>query len=367
MNGFPQEPGCPSLSSERLHACAPIGVSVVVCCYNSARRLPQTLAHLASQQVAEEIPWEVIVIDNASTDGTAEVAQRSWPQGSTVPLRIVHEPRLGLSYARARGFSEARYEIVSFVDDDNWVCPEWVRIVQEIMCHHGEVGACGGFIEAICEETPPRWFEHYKQCYAPGAQGQDEGGDVTWRGFLMGAGLTVRKSAWEQIVRKGFQFLLVDRQGTALTAGGDHELCFAINLAGWRLWYDPRLRLRHFLPTSRLSWRLLRLQARGAGMCEAALDCYRFALLDGKQEQNGGNKWLRDIRETWRWQMLVAITYLLRKPVKVPLSFRYQLEGDYDVLWIERHIGRLLGLIHTRKTYTRTIRQILRAPWKQTS
>ena len=50
------------------------GVSVVICCYNSAERLPRTLTHLAAQRVSEKLPWEVIVIDNASQDKTGEVA-----------------------------------------------------------------------------------------------------------------------------------------------------------------------------------------------------------------------------------------------------------------------------------------------------
>jgi len=58
------------------------GVSVIICCYNSVKRLPVTLAHLKSQVVFGQIPWEVIVIDNASTDRTAEVAKN---YGETCP------------------------------------------------------------------------------------------------------------------------------------------------------------------------------------------------------------------------------------------------------------------------------------------
>src|SRR6266568_2014628 len=96
----------------------PLGVSVVICCHNSAKRLAATLAQLVAQRVPSEIPWEVIVIDNASTDGTAQVAAACWPAVNCVPLRIISEPRLGLTYARQRGFREAKYEFISFVDDD---------------------------------------------------------------------------------------------------------------------------------------------------------------------------------------------------------------------------------------------------------
>ena len=71
------------------------GVSVVICCHNSAKRLPETLAHLAAQDVPVGTPWEVIVVDNCSTDGTSEVASRTWASRMTVPLRVVREERAG--------------------------------------------------------------------------------------------------------------------------------------------------------------------------------------------------------------------------------------------------------------------------------
>lgn len=53
------------------------GVSIVICCYNSASRLPETLQHIAEQEVAANISWEVIVVDNASTDNTQEIAKKN--------------------------------------------------------------------------------------------------------------------------------------------------------------------------------------------------------------------------------------------------------------------------------------------------
>src|SRR5690349_6454715 len=97
------------------------GVSVVICSYNGAQRIPATLRHLAEQDAPGELPWEVVVVDNASTDGTAERAQVVWSDQSTVPLRLVSEPRPGLMHARERGLHESTYNVVTFVDDDNWV------------------------------------------------------------------------------------------------------------------------------------------------------------------------------------------------------------------------------------------------------
>ena len=182
----------------------PIGVSVVICCHNSAKRLPRTLRHLAAEPLGD-IPWEVVVVDHKSTDGTEAVAQLAWPTDHPVPLRVVDESRAGLSLARERGLSEAQFDIVSFLDDDNWVEPGWIATVAEVMLQHPQVGICGGYSEEVCEIDPPAWFERNKLGYAVGAQG-DRAGDVTeTRGSLWGAGLTLRKSAWEDLVSRGFR------------------------------------------------------------------------------------------------------------------------------------------------------------------
>jgi glycosyltransferase involved in cell wall biosynthesis len=132
-----------------------LGVSVVICTYNGAQRLPQTLAHLRAQQVPKETAWEVLLIDNASTDDTAEAARKCWPDDKPTQLRIVREPRIGLSNARDRAFLEARHEVVSFVDDDNWVDPDWVQVVGEIMSADPELGAIGGVNDAVAEVDFP--------------------------------------------------------------------------------------------------------------------------------------------------------------------------------------------------------------------
>lgn len=335
-------------------------VSIVICCHNSAKRLPSTLAHLAAQKDCDGIPWEVIVVDNASKDDTAKVALSCWPKSAPAPLKVVHEPRLGLAFARERGFSESRYEVVSFIDDDNWVYPDWVKVVSEVMEKHPEVGACGGFSEAVCEVQPPWWFERFKGSYAIGAQGPDMGGDITWtRGFLWGAGLTIRKAAWQELVRRGFRPFLTGRKGRALTAGEDSEICFALRLAGWRLWYEPGLRLAHFLPAHRLQWRYLRRLHRGFGASTVGHDAYHLALKSEPKE------FREKMRFTWQWQVLVVVRYLIRCLPKLCLALHHPMEGDPQVLKIEAKIGRLFELLQKRGMYDLHIHAVRHAPWRK--
>jgi len=338
-----------------------LDVSVVVCCHNSAKRLPQTLAHLAAQQVRKGLEWEVIVIDNASRDQTGQVALASWPANAPAPLRVVYESRLGLTHARHRGLAEAKYELISFVDDDNWVCPEWVQLVSEVMSQHPDVGACGGIVDGVCEADPPSWFAGYRSSYAVGPQAR-EAGDITWtRGFLWGAGLSIRKSAWQELVGRGFRPLLTDRRGRTLRAGGDSELCFALRLAGWRLWYEPRLRLQHVLPAHRLKWNYLRRMHRGFGASSVEFDPYLRAQRGNYENISEGPKY------TWQRESIEVLKTLLQYRHKLLGLLYYPLEGDPDVLFIERLLGRLSELLRRRRAYDLSFREIWEAPWRRVS
>jgi GT2 family glycosyltransferase len=330
------------------------GVSVVICSYNGAARLPATLEHLKNQQDCAHLKWEVLIVDNASTDGTAEVARRCWTDDRSVAMRIVRESRLGLALARECALEHVSYELVSFIDDDNWVSERWVRRVAEVMTAHPEAAAIGAYCEAVPEIAPPQWFARFKNYYAIGP----EYGRGTEVPMLWGAGLNLRKSVWRGLRAGGFKFLT-----TAQCE--DQEICLAARLAGWKLWFDPELRLQHFIPAGRLTWDYFRALQRKRTSCLVAIDPY-LAVLDkpdvpGRATSNGG-VWLRQFGLTARNLLL----NLLRRPHKVFGRSSPRYEGDDDVLRIENYLGRLDGLLRERRTYARNLDLVSDAPWRNT-
>ena len=231
-----------------------LGVSIIICCYNSEQRLPETLKHLALQKVPSNIPWEIILVNNASTDNTVAASKAAWQKYSllNVGFSIADQPIPGLNRAREKGISEAKYEYLIFCDDDNWLCENYVAAAYNIMEKHTDVGLAGGFGKAVCEITPPDWFKGKKGGYAV-SNGDEPTGDVTVNGHLCGAGMVLRKSVIQSFYEAGFRSLLTDRNGTALSSGGDAEISKWHILAEYKLWCDAALQFEHFIPKERLT------------------------------------------------------------------------------------------------------------------
>lgn len=255
------------------------GVSIIVCGFNAVGRIQPTLKALQQQRFSGgKIDWEVIVVDNASTDGTSIIAKKIWIENPVTEFRIVLEEKPGLIYARHKGLSESKYEIVSFIDDDNWVEERWVEKVYNIFCLDKEIGACGGSSEAVFENEKPDWFPAYENSFAVGRQADESGYIENKKGFFWGAGLSFRKSLWQELMKRGFENLTIGREGQNITAGEDTELCYAFRLLGCRLYYRHDLTLKHYMPSARMNFSYFIKMNKGFGKANVRLNCYRVLL-----------------------------------------------------------------------------------------
>ena len=249
------------------------GISIIICCYNSEKRLPKVLEHLSCQETKYNIDWEIIVVDNSSKDNTSEVAKSSWNR-KDVPLQVIYEPKPGLSYARTTGINNSKYEIICFIDDDNWVENKWIQKIYTIMSNNPDVAICGGRGEAAFESSPPGWFTKFQDAYAVGSQYNYRGLLVYPDVMLYGAGITIRKKVIKQLFDNNFEFLLSGRKGKKLTSGDDSELCYAVALAGYKLFHDPNLKFEHYLPDNRLSWNYMVNLTKSFGRSAVILNLY---------------------------------------------------------------------------------------------
>jgi glycosyltransferase involved in cell wall biosynthesis len=269
------------------------GISVIICCYNSAEKLPETIKHIALQKFSN--PWELIIVDNLSTDNSAEVAKAEWETyGLALPgFSVVKQNTPGLNHARQKGVEQAQYEYLIFCDDDNRLNDDYLDIAWQIITANNNIGAVGGQgIPQTENETPwPQWFENCKNNYAVGTQA-NVSGDVTARGYLWGAGLITSKTVFTQCFNDKFPALLTDREGNNLSSGGDTEMCSRMIIRGYRLYYDERLILKHFIPASRLTLNYLNELLAGFDAAHVLLLKYYHvihiqALNRGQKMRNG--------------------------------------------------------------------------------
>lgn len=229
------------------------GVSIIICCYNSEKRLPITLKYIANQQLKDNYPVEVIIVDNNSSDDTSIVARELWDTfGTPFPLTVILEKEPGLSCARRAGVMAAQYEYGLFCDDDNWLNIEYLDTSIELFERNPRVGILGGCSVAISDVDLPPWFFTKAGSFAVGTQSDAEG-DITWRYFVWGAGMTFRLNVLRSIYESGVMPLVSDRKGKALTSGGDGEISAWFIFAGYRLYYSDKLLFKHYIPSSRLT------------------------------------------------------------------------------------------------------------------
>jgi glycosyltransferase involved in cell wall biosynthesis len=256
------------------------GISVIVCCFNSAARIAPTLQHLTAQTGITVDLWEVIVVDNGSTDNTADVATRVWNsvEGDKPTFKVVPELTPGLSSARQKGIEEAKFDYVLFCDDDNWLEDRYVSEALSIMQSSPNIGALGGKGTPVFEEMePPYFWVNQYNLLAVGAQSAIEGDITEGRGVLYGAGMILNKLAFKDLQNNyKFQFLLSDRIGKSLASSGDHEICLALRKIGYKIFYSEKLKFEHFIPGSRTTIGYYKKLFLGFGASYALLHVYRL-------------------------------------------------------------------------------------------
>lgn len=231
-----------------------LGISIIICCYNSANRISETLQYIVKQRVSSHIKWEVIIVDNNSIDETSTFAFSEWSKHqSDIPFKVVLEKKQGLAAARHRGVQESKFEFLLFCDDDNWLSENYISTAFEIMNSNHQIGILGGRGEAVSTLTTdfPKWFAAVENSYAVGRPLR-ESGDATNRKYLWGAGIVIRKKLYFE-AHKNNPSLLIGRKGEDLSSGEDAELCARAILLGYSLYYDEQLYFKHFILPERLT------------------------------------------------------------------------------------------------------------------
>lgn len=191
-----------------------------------------------------------------------------------------------------------------------------------------------------------------QRSYATGPQANQTG---KINRSLYGAGLSIRKSTWEHLKSNGFQFILSGRKGKLLTSGEDSELCLAVMLLGYHIFYDEDLHFYHFMPKERLNWPYLIKLTKAFGRSDPIINIYRSVL----HRYRGYNKY---IRENLLGIVLYSTYQVIRSiPGYLKILLFYK-EGQQEERLFQRNkhrmiesfrlIGRLSGYVSKIKKWT---------------
>jgi glycosyltransferase involved in cell wall biosynthesis len=243
-------------------------MSVVICTYNPRPDyLDEVLACLRAQKA--DFAWELVIIDNNSSPPVADTVL----QGFTgVPGRVVVETRQGLTYARCAGIAVSRAPLICFVDDDNFLAPDYLSAAMRAASDHPETGVFGGRALGRLEAEPDPLVRHYLPFLGVRDLGDEPliGSGAQWGPWEpIGAGIVVRRDVAEAfadfVERTGGAFGL-GRTGDALLSGEDSLISRIADQMGYCVGYFPDLRLTHAMPADRLTreyiFKLLEAQGR---------------------------------------------------------------------------------------------------------
>jgi glycosyltransferase involved in cell wall biosynthesis len=239
-------------------------ISAVVCTRDRADSLRSTLAAFERQTLPER-HFELIVVDNGSSDGTAELYESFGRRNRN--FRYLHEDRMGLSIARNLGLREAKAEFVAYTDDDAEPEPTWLeRLVAAFDVLPEDTGIAGGEVIPVWETPRPEWLgDALLRPLSAGLKWSPKARFLRGDEWLVEVNSAYRKSALLQV--GGFPEHL-GRHGDTLLSG-DGAVNVLIRRAGYLLYYDPNIVVRHNISANRATknWFRRRSFWQGVSMC----------------------------------------------------------------------------------------------------
>jgi glucosyl-dolichyl phosphate glucuronosyltransferase len=246
--------------------------TVIISTYNRADVLVSTLAALARLRTAD--PWEVLVVDNHSTDDTAAVV-RGTARDYPVELRYIYEPAHGKYAAMNSAIAAARGDIIAATDDDAVVAPDWLdragAALDALQCDF-----VGGHVAPLWQQPPPPWLDLAKPSIQRVLALLDYGDGIrefgVGIGWPLGVNVAYRRSAFS---RAGLFDPSLGRKAGTLRSQAQREWHLRARAAGCRGFYIPDMRVQHRVECERLQRQYFRRWHYWHGISRARL-YYRY-------------------------------------------------------------------------------------------
>jgi len=232
----------------------PPDITMIICTRDRATQLRKVLGSAVDLQIPPGLKWELLVVDNGSTDETGEVA-RSYRD--RLPLRLVREERAGLSNARNKGVEETAGQYICWTDDDVLLDPQWLAAYWAAFNRHPEAAVFGGRITPVLEPPTPAWFARLSADWPIKIllASRDFGEEPCQLSFAReivpwGANFAVRTAEQRQVAYEPGLGVSPDHR----RIGEEAEVAFRLLSSGATGWWVPAAKVSHMISTQRQSW-----------------------------------------------------------------------------------------------------------------
>lgn len=279
--------------------------TVAICTYNRARLLQLCIESISKLNFPEH-DFEVLVVDNNSTDNTAELCAQVPAKYPDLNFRYAKETQQGVGHTRTRCAREAKGEIVAFIDDDCLADANWLRYIVEFYEQHTEAMSTGGKILPKYLVPVADWFGKYFW----GLVGLYDLGDKVFRmkgvRYPSGANMQFRKTAFENY---GYFDGSLGRSGNSLMAGEEKAMYLKLIRNNEKVYYLPHVVVHHHVEGNKFDKAYVRRHSYGIGGSERLM--------------NAGNTWkllkkFVEYKAKFGYAVLYGLGYLLQgKPKKM--------------------------------------------------
>ncbi len=241
------------------------GISVIICTYNRQEYIIEALESLRQQTLAKD-GFEVIVVDNNSTDQTAALCKNYIQQHPEMNAVYELEIRQGASFARNTGAALARSPLLVFMDDDAIAEKNYLENILNFYAAHPEISGLGGRIIPRYIPAEPPWMSHFVSSLVGNFHYSEEAVEFKPGKYPLESNMIIRKEDFELV--KGFNTDLPGVKGTLRIGGEGKDFFLKLQKEGKRIFYDPNIIVHHVVEVKKLTPEYMYRVASGIGRGE---------------------------------------------------------------------------------------------------
>lgn len=321
-------------------------LSVIICTYNGGDRLRDVLKRLSLQQGLDASQWELLIVDNASTDDTALLLQQLTTEFPAT-VHLMHESQPGKAHALRTAFHAANGEYFCIVDDDNLLDPDYLASGIQFLDENRDAALIAGRTRPQFPDNvvPPTDFEDR---YAAFLACRDKGEHLIWDETPAGAGQMGRTFLMRAIYQR-IGTRLEDRVGEGVGCCEDLEKGEICKRLGWRTAHVPSLRLQHVMSARRLTPEYI-----DDLTCAAISTGPWLRFIAGTEPQAAAWHWLQAVQDLGRSAKYRLLTLVpsslhpkLRRASFWQRFYEARAKGYLSLILDRRNIRRMLQAIES--------------------